>query len=172
MASIALEPIPEGPSVSRSEVCHMMEDAINQLTDRLDALVMQITEKSMIGIMGNLEENHCMAFLCDSLREAIRSMLTSILNDEGVRDAFETAVIQLATSGPMVLATAKVPVNEEKIAALTVRFVASQARKEVREAGQQSVIFIPPPPPFFPTDSSSSEDEWKPQRSKTSCRRR
>lgn len=89
-----------------------MEDAVNQLINLLDARVAHGTEDSLIGIMENIDDEHIMEFVRGSLGRATCSMLTSIFNDEGVRDAFETAVIQVATSSLMVSAIVKALVKE------------------------------------------------------------
>lgn len=62
MKHVASVPALEGP-VRRSEVCHMMEDALNRLNDRSDALVTKKTDKSMIGIMESLDDSRDMVFV-------------------------------------------------------------------------------------------------------------
>lgn len=75
----------------------------NQQKDWLDARVLLATEKSLIGIMKNLDNDNNVTFVWGSLRGASYSMLTFMLNNDDARDAFETAVIQVSTSGLMVL---------------------------------------------------------------------
>lgn len=98
---VELESAPEG-QVNQSKLCDIMKDALNQLTDRLDAKVTQVTKESEIKIMENLD--HSMAPIQGLLRRANRSMMISVLSDEYVQDAFEMAFVKVATSGPMVLA--------------------------------------------------------------------
>lgn len=147
---VGWEPAPEGP-VNRSQVFDMMEDALTQLDDRLNAHSTQIAEESLIGIMENLEDDHNMAFLRGLLRRATCFMLIPALSNENVRDTFKTVIIQVATSVPMVSAIVKAVVKEKEIMAPIERFVASQAKKEVSKAVKQSVILVPPSPPPFPS---------------------
>lgn len=80
---VGSEPAPEGP-LNRSEVGDTMEDAISQLTNRLDAHVTQTTEESLIGIAENLDDDHNMEFERGLLRRATCLMLTSAKKDKGV----------------------------------------------------------------------------------------
>lgn len=93
----------------------MMEDTLNQLTDWLNAYFTQVANKSLTCIMESLDDDHDMALVFGSLRRATRSMPTSMLNDERVRDAFKTAVIQMASSGLMVLPTANALVKKQSL---------------------------------------------------------
>lgn len=49
---VALKLVPEG-LVNRSDVRDMMEDTLDQLTDRLDARISRATAESLIWIIGN-----------------------------------------------------------------------------------------------------------------------
>lgn len=90
---MALNPVVDG-QVNRSKGRQMMEDAVNELNDNnLDARVPGLTDDSLIWIMENKDNDHNMAFVKGSLRRAIRSMLTSMLDEEGFRDGSETAVL-------------------------------------------------------------------------------
>lgn len=73
---------PEGP-VNPAEVLDMMEGALYQSTDRLNARVTQVAGESLIGIMEKLDNHHNMEFVRGSLRRATRFMLTS-MNDKDV----------------------------------------------------------------------------------------
>lgn len=46
----------------RTKVSKMMEDAVNQLTGKLDARVAQVTEDFLICIMKIIDNNHNMTF--------------------------------------------------------------------------------------------------------------
>lgn len=59
---VALEPALEG-SRNRTEVSDMMENALNQLTNRLDARVTQVMKKYLTGIIENFDDDHNMAVL-------------------------------------------------------------------------------------------------------------
>lgn len=95
--SKALESVKDGP-FGRSDVCDMMEDAVNQLTDKLDFRGAQITEDYLIRIMANNGDDHHMLFARGALQRDTRDILISTMDDEEMREAFEAAIIQVAAN--------------------------------------------------------------------------
>lgn len=68
--------------VNRKEVMQMIENAVNELADNLDAHVAQVTDNSLIRIVQRIDAGHCMTFVRGLLRRATCFTLTSILIDE------------------------------------------------------------------------------------------
>lgn len=82
-----------------------------------------------------------------------------MMEDNDVCKALESTIIQVATSGPTAQATASTVVKEIKLMAPVARFVAKQAKNEVSEAAQQSVLAVPPSLPSSPSDLVLSNEE-------------
>lgn len=164
---LASDPVVERP-VSRTRVRQLMRGTVNRLSDQLDARLAKKTGDFLIRIMENIDNDHNIAHLRESLKRATPSMLTSIWSDEGWWDAFETAGIEETTSGPMALAIATALIRKEKILAPKAKLVVDIAKKEVSEAAQQSISLAPSSPPSSQGDSSSSDEEWKHYRYKES----
>lgn len=101
----------------------------------LDASFTQITEKSLIGISENMDFGYNMVLVWGLLKRAACSILTSMWNDEGIRDAFETAVNQSATNGQFVSPVVNAPVKEKTITAPIAQFVAGHTKKGRSQRG-------------------------------------
>lgn len=80
---VASEPVKDGP-VIREKVSELMEEAVNQLTNKLDARIAQTTERSLVVIMENPNDDHKMSFVRGTLQRAARERLTSMMDDDGV----------------------------------------------------------------------------------------
>lgn len=70
--------------MSRSEVRDIIQDALKQRTDSLDARALQVVEESLIRIIEILDNEHNIVFIRGSLRRATRSSLTTMLNGENI----------------------------------------------------------------------------------------
>lgn len=119
--SDALELVQEA-AARQSDVRDMMENVGNKLADKLDIQVLQIAEELLIAIMENLEDNHKISFLCE---EPHVPKLISMMDDEGVQEAFKAVIIQFATIAPTVQSTSKALVIDEKTIAPVVKFMAT-----------------------------------------------
>lgn len=95
------EPVPEVP-LEQQEVLEMVKEAVNQLTDKLEAQVDRVTEETIAGIIETVGTNHKKSFAWRAVRRATREILTNTLENDGACEALETAIILVATSGPMV----------------------------------------------------------------------
>lgn len=71
----------------------MMKDAFNQLTNKLDARVAQMTEESLIEIMENIDDDNNVSFAWGALKKATRDMLMSMMDDDGIREGFEATML-------------------------------------------------------------------------------
>lgn len=99
--------------------------------------------------------------------------MITMLKDDGVYEALESAIIQMGNSVPMTEAIAKAIAKDKKLMALVAKFVAHQAIKKVYDATQQSVIVGPPSLPLVLGESPSSKAERKsPQRSMSPQRKK
>lgn len=85
--------------------------------------------------------------------------MATMLKDDGVREAFEFAIICVATSCPIVQVISKMVAKEKKLMTPVAKFVADQANNEVSETAQQSLLTATSSPPQPSCDSSSSEKE-------------
>lgn len=119
----------------------------------------------MVGIMENSKNDHIMSRVRGALKRASHEMLSTILEDERCREAFEAAVIKVATSTIVVQAITKRLAQDEKIMAPIAKFVPTQAKKGAIEDAEQSVILASLPLPPYSEDSSSADDKWKLKRS-------
>lgn len=86
-------------------------------------------------------------------------MMTGRLEDDVGHEAIESAMILVASSGPMLQAIAKKVVEEEIFVILVAKCVTDQAKKTVIETTQQSVLAALPSPLLLLGDLSSSEEE-------------
>lgn len=77
-----------------------------------------------------------------------------MLESDNICDAFNPAIIQVATSGPMVQAIGKMDASEKKLIAPVAKFVAEQRKNEVNEDAQQLVLVALPSPTSLPGDLS------------------
>lgn len=71
----------------------MMEEVVNQLAGKLEARVARVTEKALAKIMETVDNDHKKLFVSGAYRRVTREIIANMLNDGGVREAFESAVI-------------------------------------------------------------------------------
>lgn len=67
-----------------------------------------------------------------ALKRTNSDMLMSMTDDEGVREAFEAAMIHMKTSALMISAIAKAIIQDGKIMKPVAKLVAPQVKMEVR----------------------------------------
>lgn len=71
-----------------------------------------------------------------------------MMDDDGVCEAFNVELVQVATSAPMVQTTAKALILDAKIIKLVAQFVATQVKKKANEmVSSTEIIVIPSLPP-------------------------
>lgn len=142
-------------------VPEMMEDVFFQLMDKLEARVVRVTKKSLLGNMKTVETDHNYSFIREVFRRASREIMTDTVRNDGIRDALELVIIRVATSGLMVQAIVNQVFKEKKIMSRVAKFVAEQTKTELSVAAQQSAIAASLPPVPSTGDSSSSKKDWK-----------
>lgn len=101
---VAPEPTVEDP-VTRSEVREMMGSTLTQAVNKLYARITQVTKYSMVGIKESLENDHNLTFIRGALKRPTREVLTSMMGDGELWEAFEAAVGKMRTSASMAKAT-------------------------------------------------------------------
>lgn len=158
--------------IIRPEVKIMIESTMTQLVDKLGTQIAQKTKKSLITIIENLKDNHNSAFVRGALKRATREVLVLTMNDKEVNVAFETAIIQMATSSTRVREIANNPATEEAIVAPVARFIARKAQKTMGKATQHSIVIAPPSPPLSTDGTSLSSNDWKEKKAKKYSRQK
>lgn len=126
VASDSAEEVP----VNRLDVRDMMEEALNQLSDKHNVLLVEFTEELFIKLMEHNEEDHDMPFVSRALKRATNDMLMSMRDGDGVREISEAAIVQMSTSAPILQITTRTHIFVEKIMKLMVQFVANRRRKK------------------------------------------
>lgn len=150
-----------GGPISWSEVKTKMKFTMTQLVDKLHSRIAKETEDSVIATTKTPDDDHNQTLVRGALKRPTREVLVSKMDDDEVKVAYEAAIIQTATSPTMIKVVAKALVTEEAIMNSVVGFVASQARKEVSESAQQSIVTALPSPTPYSDETSSSDDDWK-----------
>lgn len=91
----------------------MMVDAVNQSTEKFEIRVERVTRDTLMDVVKSFEINHHKWFIRDVFRCTNRYMMTTMLEDDGVREALKSAIIQMAASGSMEQAIAKMAVKDQ-----------------------------------------------------------
>lgn len=90
-----------------------------------------------------VDTGHNKSFNRGGLRRVTRKTTTSELENNGVREALESAIIREETRGPMFQAIAIIVFKEKKLAATVAKFLIEQAKKKVNVTAQQLVSSAP-----------------------------
>lgn len=100
---------------------------------------MQKTDSLLMTTMKNLGDDYGPTFVRSALKQAIQKLLVSIMDDEDVKKAVESAIMQMATKTAVLRGIAMAPVTGEAMTAPVTKSVASQAWKEAIKAVQQYI---------------------------------
>lgn len=94
-----------------------MGDALNQLIDSLKARVVHVTKEAFAKSVETVDAVNNKSFVKNVFWRAVRAVMTTMLEDNGARDALESAVIRAETSGPMAQAVSNMVVEKKKLMA-------------------------------------------------------
>lgn len=108
-----------------------MEDAVDHLPDKLEARVVHVTQEALAEIMKTLNTGHNQSFVEGAFRRTTRDMMANMLDDANAREAFESNIIRVATSGSSARAIANMAVKGKRFLVPAAKFVAKQAEKKV-----------------------------------------
>lgn len=79
-------------AVNQNEVGELLEATLTEHTNKLDAKIAQGTEKALVGIAENLENDHNLAFVRKELKRGTYK-IPSMMDENKVYKAFEGAVL-------------------------------------------------------------------------------
>lgn len=82
-----------------------------------------------------------------------------MMDDGGVREAFEIAMVRVTTCAPMVHAIATTSILDVKFMKRVEQSVATQEEKEVNELVPSLMVVNPPSPHASPENILTSEDK-------------
>lgn len=132
---------------------------IDQALDDMDLRVHETVEKSAVDLMETVDVGHNKSFMKNVRRRAMQALFRSLMDDDNRREAFEAAVIQVATSNKLIGSIASAVVVNDRVIAVDVKLVAARVHKELSSLSQESALMVLPSPPPFHANASSSDSE-------------
>lgn len=146
---------------------------IDQALDDMHTRIQETEERTVVDFMETIDEDHNKSIMKNALRHAMQAMLRLLMNDDDLTEAFEAAVIQVATSNKIVDAIASALVVSVCVMEPVAKFVATKVHKEVSSVSQGSAVMAPssPRPSHKNSSPSDSKDEKNRRRKRRSYRK-
>lgn len=115
----------------REEVLKLMEDAVNQKSNKLEARIVLVFRETVVDTTETVDTDVYKSFIRGAYKKAVRKITTTMLEDDVVRKAFESAIIRVVTSTPIVHAAANMVIKEEKPMEPGAKFVAGLQKGKI-----------------------------------------
>lgn len=88
--------------IERAQKLEIMENAVNQLRDKLKARVVRVTQETLEDSMETVGFDDNKLLILRVFRCAFSKMLTTMLKDGRVPEASKSAIIRVPACGPLV----------------------------------------------------------------------
>lgn len=128
--------------------------------EKLDDRVIDLAQRMVIYALETCDVDHNKAFIEGALRSALNSLLLSILENKcGIRELFESAIVQVATSLKVASKIATTIVTDAVVFAPIAKFTTEAVQSETTESAKESVAMASPSSPPSGPDSLPVEEK-------------